>query len=206
VRSASLADLRMCICYQNNGGSNISKRENSELWRDYFPNCARVSLGEQQILIKFLSIDSCENYVVPRGVQQNPFSKHLLDAHPTAYYNEGDDVTSLLAEYTRENSRRDNYMNILVNMYEAEIQTLKGDINPSQLTEQHKATIKSEMRLLEDICDKNIIGSSILESSGNINPMLFKAILVAFSEKCPFAFEMIEFLVISNPCSKSTTF
>jgi hypothetical protein len=33
----------------------------------------------------FLSIDSCENYVVPRGVQRNPFSKHLLDAHPTAY-------------------------------------------------------------------------------------------------------------------------
>ena len=31
VRSASLADMRMRICYQNNGGSNISKRENSEL-------------------------------------------------------------------------------------------------------------------------------------------------------------------------------
>ena len=27
----SLADMRMRICYQNNGGSNISKRENSEL-------------------------------------------------------------------------------------------------------------------------------------------------------------------------------
>jgi hypothetical protein len=26
---ASLADLRMRICYQNNGGSNISKRENT---------------------------------------------------------------------------------------------------------------------------------------------------------------------------------
>ena len=52
VRSASLADLCMRICYQNNGGSNISKRENSKLWRDYFCNCAPVSLGEQQILIK----------------------------------------------------------------------------------------------------------------------------------------------------------
>jgi hypothetical protein len=50
VRSASLADMRMRICYQNNGGLNISKRENSELWRDYFPNCAPVSLGEQRIL------------------------------------------------------------------------------------------------------------------------------------------------------------
>jgi N-acetylmuramoyl-L-alanine amidase CwlA len=38
VRSASLANLRIRICYQNNGGSNISKRENSELWREYFPN------------------------------------------------------------------------------------------------------------------------------------------------------------------------
>jgi hypothetical protein len=52
VRNVSLADLRMRICYQNNGGSNISKRENSELWRDYFRNCAPVSLGEQRILIK----------------------------------------------------------------------------------------------------------------------------------------------------------
>jgi hypothetical protein len=52
VRSASLADLRMRIFYQNNGGSNISKRENSELYRDYFCNCAPVSLGEQRILIK----------------------------------------------------------------------------------------------------------------------------------------------------------
>jgi hypothetical protein len=30
VRSASLAVLRMRICYQNNGASTISKRENSE--------------------------------------------------------------------------------------------------------------------------------------------------------------------------------
>jgi hypothetical protein len=52
VCSASLADLRMRICYQNNGGSKISKRENIELYRDYFSNCAPVSLGEQRILIK----------------------------------------------------------------------------------------------------------------------------------------------------------
>ena len=52
VHSASLADMRMRICYQNNGGSNISKRQNRELWRDYFPNCAPVSIGEQRILIK----------------------------------------------------------------------------------------------------------------------------------------------------------
>ena len=49
VRSASLAELRMRIYYQNNGGS---KRENIKLWRDFSPNCAPVSLGEQRILIK----------------------------------------------------------------------------------------------------------------------------------------------------------
>jgi hypothetical protein len=52
VRSASLAELRMRICYKNNGGSNISKRENIKLWRDFSPNCAPVSHGEQRILIK----------------------------------------------------------------------------------------------------------------------------------------------------------
>ena len=54
----------------------------------------------------------------------------------------GDDISSLLAEYTRQ----DNYINILVNMYEAEIQTLKQDISASPLTEQQKAGIKSEMK------------------------------------------------------------
>ena len=45
VRSGSLADVRMRICHQNNGGIN-------KLWREFFPNCAPVSLGEQRILIK----------------------------------------------------------------------------------------------------------------------------------------------------------
>ena len=118
-------------------------------------------------------------------------------------YNKGDDISSLLAEYTRENTRRDSYINILVNMYEAEIQKLKQDVNLSQLTEQQKASIKSEMRLLERICDKNIRGSSVLESSSNINPMLFKEILDAFTDKCPFVFEIVESLVISNPVSRN---
>ena len=48
------------------------------------------------------------------------------DLNPPTGYNKGDDITNLLAEYTRENSRKDNYINILVNMYEAEIQKLKS--------------------------------------------------------------------------------
>jgi hypothetical protein len=52
VRSASLADTRMRICYNNNDGSSILKRVNIKLWRNIFPNCAPVSLGEQRILIK----------------------------------------------------------------------------------------------------------------------------------------------------------
>ena len=51
VRSASLTDLRVRISNKNNGGLNISKRENSKLWRAVFPNCAPVSLGEQRILV-----------------------------------------------------------------------------------------------------------------------------------------------------------
>ena len=50
VRSSSLADVR--VSNKNNGGLNISKRENSKLWRAVFPNCAPVSLGEQRILVK----------------------------------------------------------------------------------------------------------------------------------------------------------
>ena len=52
VRSASLTDVRVRISNKNNGGLNISKRENSKLWRAVFPNCAPVSLGEQRMLVK----------------------------------------------------------------------------------------------------------------------------------------------------------
>ena len=52
VRSASLTDMRMRICYENMAVGIFRKRENSKLWRDCFPNCAPVSLGEQRILIK----------------------------------------------------------------------------------------------------------------------------------------------------------
>ncbi len=45
VRNRSFVGLRMRICYQNNGGSNISKHENVKLWSDLFRNCAPVSLG-----------------------------------------------------------------------------------------------------------------------------------------------------------------
>jgi hypothetical protein len=69
VRSASLAELRMRICYQNNGGSSISKRENNKLWRDFSPNCAPVSLGERKL----------------RSYTRGATELHLLDAHPTAY-------------------------------------------------------------------------------------------------------------------------
>jgi hypothetical protein len=48
----SFVGLRMRICYQNNGGSNISKHEIGKVWRDFFPTCAPVSLGGQWILIK----------------------------------------------------------------------------------------------------------------------------------------------------------
>ena len=52
VRSSSLTDVRVRISNKNNGGLNLSKRENSKLWRAVFPICAPVSLGEQRILVK----------------------------------------------------------------------------------------------------------------------------------------------------------
>jgi hypothetical protein len=82
VRSASSADMRMRICYQNNGGSNISKRENIKLWGNIFPNCAPVSLGEQQILIKYVFIYWFMWKL--RSSTRGATVLHLLDAHPTA--------------------------------------------------------------------------------------------------------------------------
>jgi hypothetical protein len=45
VRSASLAELRMRICYQNNGGSSISKRENQTLEGFFSQLCTCFAWG-----------------------------------------------------------------------------------------------------------------------------------------------------------------
>ena len=45
-RIGSLADVRMRICHQNNGGSNISKREINKLsGRNFFPIVHLFCLG-----------------------------------------------------------------------------------------------------------------------------------------------------------------
>ena len=59
------------------------------------------------------------------------------------------------------------------------------------------------MRTLEDICDKNIRGSSVLEYANSINPMLFQEILEAFGKECPLVYDVVESLVISNPRSRN---
>ena len=59
------------------------------------------------------------------------------------------------------------------------------------------------MRILEEICDQNIRGCSVLESAESINPTLFKEMLEALSEKCPLVYEMLESLVVSNPRSRN---
>ena len=59
-----------------------------------------------------------------------------------------------------------------------------------------QAIIRDEMRTLEDICDKNIRGSSVLEYANSINPMLFQEILEAFGKECPLVYDVVESLVI----------
>ena len=45
VRSESLADVRMRICHQGNGGSNISKREIYKLWMKFSQLCICFAWG-----------------------------------------------------------------------------------------------------------------------------------------------------------------
>jgi hypothetical protein len=47
VRSASLADLRMRICYQNNGGSNISVKAISDTVEHLVPRPFTLDTAEQ---------------------------------------------------------------------------------------------------------------------------------------------------------------
>lgn len=54
--SANLIFWRMRICYQNNGGSSISKGKNSKLRRNFFLNFAPVLFWKQLILTEYVFI------------------------------------------------------------------------------------------------------------------------------------------------------
>ena len=120
-----------------------------------------------------------------------------------ATHNEGSDITTLLAQYTKKIGDKDALIAAIVTAYEAEITKLKDGDFAGQLSGEQKAKIKTEMRLLEDICDQNIRECSILESEESINLELFHQILNGVSEKCPLVYEMMESLVISNPRSRN---
>ena len=84
VRSDSLADMRLRIRNKTMAVRIFRSAKIVNFGGLFFQIVHLFRLGSNGFLYsKFLSIDSCKNYVVPRGVQRNPFSKHLLDAHPT---------------------------------------------------------------------------------------------------------------------------
>ena len=59
-------------------------------------------------------------------------------------------------------------------MYEAEISIMKASETSSyHLSKVQQAIIRDEMRTLEDICDKNIRGSSVLGHANSILTLCF---------------------------------
>ena len=54
-------------------------------------------------------------------------------------HNECGDITKLLADYAKQNSKRETLTTAVVKMYEAEITKLKGDVCVNQLSVNQKA-------------------------------------------------------------------
>ena len=71
-------------------------------------------------------------------------------------YNDGSDITGKLAEYAKESNNREQHIDTLINIYKREIVKLGNDISKTALSDSQKNTVKSEMKVLEDICDTNI--------------------------------------------------
>ena len=71
-------------------------------------------------------------------------------------YNDGSDITGKLAEYAKESNNREQHIDTLINIYKREIVKLGNDIPKTALSDSQKNTVKSEMKVLEDICDTNI--------------------------------------------------
>ena len=72
VRSVSFGDVRMRILNDNNGSLKIQSAKIANFEGLYLPIVHLFPPGSNGFLFsRFLSIDSCKNYVVPRGVQRN---------------------------------------------------------------------------------------------------------------------------------------
>ena len=119
-------------------------------------------------------------------------------------YNEGGDISGLLAEYAKESHNREGHINIVINTFKKEIKKLKQNVPDNVLSDKQKHVIILEMKEFEDICDTGIRGSSVLNVSDTINASLFKDTLEAVKEKCPLVYSMVESLVISNTASRNT--
>lgn len=113
----------------------------------------------------------------------------------------GQDISSMIMDYTRETQTRDRLLKTLVNIYETEIAKLK--VPHEHLTTHQKVTIKTEMKVLEGVCDNNIRDGSAQEAFDNISPSLFQEFAEAVKEKCPLIHEVLEALVVSNPVQRN---
>ncbi len=82
------------------------------------------------------------------------------------------------------------------------MEKLHHNIPKTALSANQKNTVKLEMKMLEGICDTNIRGSSVHDTSSTIGATLFKDILEAVSEKCTLIYDMVKILVISNQVSR----
>ena len=68
-------------------------------------------------------------------------------------YNEGGDISDLLAEYAKESQKREGHINNVINMFKEEIEKLKHNVPDNTLSDKQKHMIKLEMKEFEDICD-----------------------------------------------------
>lgn len=118
-------------------------------------------------------------------------------------YNEGGDISDLLAEYAKESQNREGHINNVINMFKKEIEKLKHSVPDNTLSDKQKHVIKLEMKEFEDTFDTGIRGSSVLNVSETIDASLFKDTLEAVKEKCPLIYSMVQSLVISNPASRN---
>ena len=118
-------------------------------------------------------------------------------------YNEGGDISGLLADYAKESQKREGHTNNVVKMFKEEIKKLKHNVPDNTLSDKQKYTIKLEMKEFENICDSGIRGSSVLNVSDTIDASLFEDTLEAVKEKCPLIYSMVQRLVISNPASRN---
>ena len=103
----------------------------------------------------------------------------------------------LLKDFIRESNETDELMKTLLKFYQKQAEN--NDVpSPTRLSPEQIATITSELKVFENICNLKIRAGDGTDSAELLHPSVFKDFGDDVREKCPLLHSIVEALVLTS--------